>query len=474
MGNSTSNTETNYKTINNEFNSLNNDLTITIVGNTSAGKSSFLNSLIDKNLLPVSYKAQTAKPLKIIHTNSNTDELYINHTKITSSIREELNSIDKHMRDNTDSHFVNSQLILKTNIKLLSQNNLDLDAIEIYDMPGFSENNGFFNEETTNIIKKSKLILFMIDITKQDEINIKINYARTLKLNENIIVVANKTDACDDSLDLIKKDIHKSFKNSGIILDMDKIIPISVKNNINIDLIFNQLKYRINLSKVYISNKVIELYYNMAKIFFTTNNDSSNSDIILPARIKNNVDVMNNRSKTLVNILLMITGALTAMYNVPIGLSIFTLSTIINQISKYKTTNNPYEILLEINKFSGFNKYKTTYINSSLLQHDKIYIDKLFAVNEKHVIYEGGFLNIKFHDNGTLYYPNNNKFMEGEFFNGEINGCAKIYHPNSKLIFDGKIKRIEKIKSIVKTKIKGTYYSINGNNEWSYYVNHVF
>lgn len=46
--------------------------------------------------------------------------------------------------------------MLKTNLKLLSQNNLDLDALEIYDMPGFSEKNNFLTDKNMKKIIKKK------------------------------------------------------------------------------------------------------------------------------------------------------------------------------------------------------------------------------------------------------------------------------------------------------------------------------
>lgn len=480
MGNSVNNEKLEYEKITKELNSLNSEFTISIIGNTNAGKSSLLNLLIGENLLPVNYKAQTSKPLKIIHTNSNKNELFINNTKITMDIKEELNNIDKHMRNNEDSHFNSSRLMLKTGVKLLSQNNLDLDAIEIYDMPGFSENKNFPDEETKNIIEKSKLILFMIDISRQDDIEIKINYMKILELNKNIILVANQIDKCDDSLDSIKKDIFSSFRKSGIILNMDRIIPISAKNDKNINVILNELGNEIRLSKNYVSNKVIEIYYKTAEIFFTTNNSIINKHVILPEKIKNDVDNGTESIKILGNILLGLSGVITSVYSVPIGLGICTLSMIIDRISRYGEKYHPSEILLEINKFSGFDKYYdkynigVEYKKSFFMKHKGIYQDKLLASDGKHIIYEGEFMKLKYHGNGILYYPNNNKFIEGEFKNGEINGYAKIYYPDGEVLFDGKIKRIEKIKSIIKTKIKGIYFSMHGNNRWNYNVNHVF
>lgn len=154
-----------FKDVENNISSLIPYFSIVVAGATNSGKSSLLNLLIGEKILPVNYKSETTKPLRIIHVKDAATELWVDQQRITKDISGNLKKINNYIKkNNKNSRFYESQLILKTNIKQLSANNMDLDALCLYDTPGSSERDFFENKQNNETLKNASAIIFLISI----------------------------------------------------------------------------------------------------------------------------------------------------------------------------------------------------------------------------------------------------------------------------------------------------------------------
>ena len=117
-----------------------------VIGTTNSGKSTTLNALLKRNILPTSIKPQTARLVCIKHDSNSRGELFEtkasekNLTKIASGeedICKTLRTLDTNQRSGNDEVTKLDVLELHAHVDFLSERS-DID-FEIYDTPGTSE-----------------------------------------------------------------------------------------------------------------------------------------------------------------------------------------------------------------------------------------------------------------------------------------------------------------------------------------------
>lgn len=314
--------------------------------------------------------------------------------------------INKEIRENKDK-CGEYELIIKTNIKRLSENCLDLDTLDIYDTPGTSEAfiNDNYSEKIHDIMVKSKLILFMVptkDIEREEN---KKLYEKIKKINNNVIIIANKIDKYSNiNSEEIQNEICSRFKCShDINIDKDLIYPISAKKDIGIDNVLIKICNIIENSKQNIAENNMKKIYKTMKLFYTDKNDTNSNNIILRDIIKKKIDekIKKNKKKW---ISMLITSCIVAT-GLTIGIALATifppLSVLVLSSTAFialMSSSAAGSIAIAISTFSGFELYnskKTKELLDDLhLDNEQVY-DKIIAKNETHTIYSGYFCGIK-------------------------------------------------------------------------------
>lgn len=184
---------------------------VNIIGNSNVGKSSLINRIIGKKISIISSKVQTTK-----------DRI----------------------------------------LGILNKKNLQ---IIFSDTPGIILENSLIQKKMMYLVKEAihdaDLILYVTDIYDKNINNIFINY-QIQNSNIPLIIVINKIDKLDNptyKIDQISKFWQKNFPKAI------EIFPISILNNLNIDILLNKISYFIPKHPPYYPNN---LFTNKSKKFF--------------------------------------------------------------------------------------------------------------------------------------------------------------------------------------------------------------
>ena len=143
---------------------------IPVLGGYSTGKSSFLNNLIGKDILPVDILCCTNKGIIIRHSSNNCPQLFYTKFKKVENpvywyfedeekpICEGYEQIKKQLlllNEKKDKNFEDAFVVIKVPLKLFSEleftdsnlKNIFEDKLELIDFPGLDVNNPFFEKE---------------------------------------------------------------------------------------------------------------------------------------------------------------------------------------------------------------------------------------------------------------------------------------------------------------------------------------
>ena len=159
---------------------------ITIVGRANAGKSSLLNVLTGEKIAAVSSKPQTTRTrISGIVTENDTQYVFMD----TPGVHRSKNKLGEHM-----------------------------------------------NKTVKDSITDVDLILMVSDVTAKIDSN-ELNIIRSFHKNDNVILILNKIDLVKDKEALVPKIAEYSR-----LYDFDTVIPISVKKNDGIDIVWDEVK----------------------------------------------------------------------------------------------------------------------------------------------------------------------------------------------------------------------------------------
>ncbi|HWY33546.1 MAG TPA: dynamin family protein [Nitrosopumilaceae archaeon] len=211
-----------------------------------SGKSTFLNSLLGNEFLPTSNVAETAVPVRIIHTNSNDSYLLCNgKEKIEGAkdIKATLKERNKKQREKGSVKI--SDFRLHSN--LISLNELAFSKIkfEILDTPGFGEAldevivGKNIEQSTSELLDQISVVIYILDYSKlktkfENEVLEKFANRPDIleKIQDRLFLVVNRMDEQDR--DSLKPEetvdyVHKLVKKQMPKINKTQIFTISAK-----------------------------------------------------------------------------------------------------------------------------------------------------------------------------------------------------------------------------------------------------
>lgn len=192
-----------------------NMLKVVVVSTISSGKSTFINSLIGKSLLPSKNQVCTSRILEIV--NNNDLDNYIAHITLKDGYRIDINVIDESIVEKYNSSELVDKVVIEGKFDWLNNYNY---GFKIIDTPGINNSKSQNDYNTTfnylDFIDKG-LIVFVINATQigtNDEKKALLEIKEKLNKNKDIkiIFVVNKMDS----------------------ISRDKECPIELVKNINI------------------------------------------------------------------------------------------------------------------------------------------------------------------------------------------------------------------------------------------------
>jgi len=272
---------------------------IPILGVSNSGKSSFINCLLEKNILPCDSTECTRRAIIIryleekektslysikFNSSENLNDIYYYYTKkeLISENLEEIKEIISILNESFPSKEEDSFLLLETNIKFLENPKIDLVMnkrdICFIDFPGHNtSNNSFFNNNIYQKVLKMSSFFVYINNGKAFKENankmlLSSIYKEVISIHQGDITsklfldlclfIFNKVDILDEKeRDL--RDINKEIKETLELKEKEKDDTITCT-------FFSSKLYKDYLSKIdeYKIDKVIslfKLYYNKFK-----------------------------------------------------------------------------------------------------------------------------------------------------------------------------------------------------------------
>lgn len=206
---------------------------IPIIGKISSGKSTFLNCILQSNILSCSSNIDTKFICLLRHNKdlkspklykcelrkANIDYKYEKYeyyyfkkkNVIEGNIKENIKTINEHLIEyekkynNFDQRDINEYFyILELKIPLFNMNEELGDFFDLMDVPGLNENNDFYLKYIIpKIVDKCLFSIFIFDIShfqNNDSLNVYVDYSSLLNkvYNSNSIYILNKIDNIDE------------------------------------------------------------------------------------------------------------------------------------------------------------------------------------------------------------------------------------------------------------------------------------
>ena len=275
---------------------------IPILGSSNSGKSSFINCLLEKNILPCDSSECTRRAIIIryleekdktslysikFNSSENLDDIYYYYTKkeLISENLEEIKEIISILNESFPSKEEDSFLLLETNIKFLENTKIDLVMkkrdICFIDFPGHNTSNNSFsnNDVYQKVLKMSSFFVYinsgkafkenankeLLSSIYKDVISIRKGDITPKQFIDLCLFIFNKVDTLDEKeKDLT--DINKEIKETLGIEGEDAKIACSF---------FSCKLYKDYLSKIeeYKTNKIIDLFKKYFDDFKSLEND---------------------------------------------------------------------------------------------------------------------------------------------------------------------------------------------------------
>jgi len=221
---------------------LNNKLIIAVTGRFAAGKSSFLNTILNTNL-PVDVEATTAIPTyltyyKELHQGISqwfkTDSNYMLVNSIFGNKIMETKFLDEITKENVkDFPIPINQLI---NFFVLSIKNSILKNKVIIDTPGIdpSDKKGFDYDEkiTSEALSLANVVFWVMDIDDGDLSNISIRFLeKNINEEQDLVIIVNKIDKKPPKeIDKVINKVKQTIQKYNIKAKTIDVLPFSKKD----------------------------------------------------------------------------------------------------------------------------------------------------------------------------------------------------------------------------------------------------
>lgn len=199
-----------------------NECYIIVVGETSSGKSTLIDSLVNKNLIPVSVTPNTGQIIELSISNYNKDQYF--QVRSNDNLKEISLSEFKKLSSSSDLNIIKLRANLKNSTKILND-------IYILDTPGYNSIISNHDEVLLDFIPQSDVIIYMVNyrkgITQTDIKYLKDIYNKNEDIKQIYFVVNWKENSNNDRrITEIKNYLKSNFEYSGKIY-----IPIRILKN---------------------------------------------------------------------------------------------------------------------------------------------------------------------------------------------------------------------------------------------------
>lgn len=245
---------------------------IAVMAMAKSGKSTFLNALLGDEFLSISNKPETAVPVRIIHSNENSDGILIHNRETVARGAKDISLYIKNINERrrqsinmqeTDStvrtisnSFMQEELQLFAPIHAFKGETLEGVKFEIFDTPGFGEAGTTGQEvrsENFDRLDEIGVVLYLLDYTKlnfeEDDKVIDEIFERkkglTDSLQKRLFFVITKIDLADsrhnDNIEKTKHSIFTKLSNKLRDLKEESIFAISADDAILARMIMNNV-----------------------------------------------------------------------------------------------------------------------------------------------------------------------------------------------------------------------------------------
>ncbi|EHO07805.1 hypothetical protein HMPREF9714_02403 [Myroides odoratimimus CCUG 12901] len=188
---------------------------IAIVGEFSAGKTSLVNRILSQDdpkavLLPVSSKETTAIPTYISNGVDFNCRFYSPNYGLSNIKKETFENVTKSILDDVKI----SSLI---EYFVVSYKNKNLENISILDTPGFASNSSELLKRTTDVVRESDAVFWVVDANTGDLNQTSIKVMKEHLHDIPLYLIINKCDTKSPSdLKLLEEKIQKTLNNNAI------------------------------------------------------------------------------------------------------------------------------------------------------------------------------------------------------------------------------------------------------------------
>ncbi|HPM01280.1 MAG TPA: dynamin family protein [Candidatus Cloacimonadota bacterium] len=188
-----------------------NKTVIGVGGGFSAGKSSFINSILNFDILPRNVTPTTAIPTYLINSDSNSIEIKTATNNLIEITEEEFKSI-------THNQSISLNTVSLIDFAVVRTKNINHENIVILDTPGYSKPDLDMPEENTDYYKAKKqlentdALFWLIDIESGTLPNSDISFIKSMNYKNPIVFIVNKADKKNDSdINMIVKQVEQTI-----------------------------------------------------------------------------------------------------------------------------------------------------------------------------------------------------------------------------------------------------------------------
>lgn len=187
-------------------------------GSFSAGKSRFINSIIDCELLPTDTTPTTSFPTFITKGDLNKTYIYNSFSNKIEIDASNLRKLSHELSEKYDTSFTH---VIKRII--IENKNMKLNNLVILDTPGYTKpevtKKGYLTDEIIALeqLRISDYIIWLIDIEKGTISGTDIEFLKKINSKNKIFFVINKSDLKDKSAQLkVYESVIENLKNNKI------------------------------------------------------------------------------------------------------------------------------------------------------------------------------------------------------------------------------------------------------------------
>jgi GTPase SAR1 family protein len=188
---------------------------IAVLAMVKSGKSTFLNSLLGNEFLPMNNVPETAVPIRIVHSENETGVLNFNKSKIEGAhkIKAHLEEVNKVNRSNNGTE-EEVEFNLHASFIVLKEKEMTDIKFEILDSAGFGEAlpqltaGKSINQSTSDLVDQISAIIYLLDYTKLKTKDEEATLDKIIQMRPDIL------DKIQDRLFFIINQIDEEDRNS--------------------------------------------------------------------------------------------------------------------------------------------------------------------------------------------------------------------------------------------------------------------